>query len=640
MGAESKKAAAYGSWKSPVSAAMLASKSLGLAEPATFGGAYYWLETRPSEQGRSLIVEYCDGRERELCPAEHSVRSGVHEYGGGAWTICEGGLFYVNSKDQAIYRSTAEPGCEPMAFFQRQNCRYADLHWNTVLGQLLAVEEEHSGEAEPVNRLVTLKPGQGVAHRQVLAEGADFYASGRISPCGKHICWLQWNHPSMPWYGCELWLGSIGNRGIQNPLRIAGSANESIFQPDWIDQSLYFCSDRNQQWQLFRYRQGSIEQVSHFDGECGLPLWQFGMKTWCLHGDKLLCAVSRQARWSLYQLNPENGQQRPLELQASLISGIASDGAQSFILASSETQPAGLILLGPQGEQLVRSSMALPLQKDDMSRPQAIQVGSGEAGCHAFYYPPCNQAYMGLPDELPPLVVMCHGGPTAATAPALNLKVQFWTSRGFAVADVNYRGSTGYGREYREALDGQWGIADVEDACNTALALAAEGRADRERLLIRGSSAGGLTVLSALTFHSVFAAGASVYGIGDLKILAAETHKFESRYGDRLIAPWPERADVYEQRSPLTHIEKLNSPAIFFQGLLDRVVPPNQASMMYQALRGKGVPTALRTYENEGHGFRSEQAIVDSLNAELAFYGAVLGFTTDSTLQNLEIDNL
>lgn len=623
---------------------MLAGKNLSLGEPLLLDDSLYWLETRPAEKGRSLIVQYRQGQYRDLIPAPYSVRSGVHEYGGAAWTTGSGKLFFVNAADQAIWSiNLDQPDSAPQKQFDRNRCRYADLQWLNCRNALIAVEEDHSQTGEPANRLVllTLESSVTGTTRTILAEGADFYAGARFNELTSELVWLQWNHPSMPWYGCELWLAKLGKSNrLETQQKLAGGEQESIFQPGWHMGQIYYCSDRSNFWQIYRHDPELGEQpVSQFDGECGLPLWQFGMHTWTSFGDKLLCAVSREASWSLIELDPRTGERGSVNLPCSLVQGFSAEPGRFAAIVSTETQPPTLLLHEEDSTRVVRSSMDQALDPDDISKPLALKIGSGETACHTFFYPPKNRRYCGADDELPPLVVICHGGPTAATAPALNLKVQFWTTRGFAVADINYRGSTGYGRAYREQLDGQWGVADVEDACNTASYLAESGRVDGKKLLIRGSSAGGLTVLSALCFHSVFAAGASIYGIGDLKVLASETHKFEARYGDRLIAPWPEEQAVYRQRSPLTHIEGFNCPVIFFQGLQDKVVPPNQAEMMFDALRKKGIPTAMRTYPAEGHGFRSEQAIVDSFNAELAFYGKVLGFETDSAVQDLDMAN-
>ena len=622
---------------------MLAAKNVSLSEPVAFAYEAAWLESRPAESGRSVVVtRNADGKAVDLLPPGYSVRSGVHEYGGAAWLLVEDKLIFCNSADQQIYCQELNTATSPRQVTVSTACRYADLQWSARLQRLIAVQEDHRQSGEPVNRLVCLDITQNEAVPETLIEGADFYANPRISVEGSSICWLQWNHPQMPWFGCQLYRGDLSIHGVSSPRLVAGGDEESIFQPDWHGEQLLFCSDASASWQLWRNETSGNRKLSHFDGECGLPQWQFGMRTWCVTtADTALCAVCRQGIWSLQRLDLDTGESHLLHLPFSAITHISAFQGGALILAGLPQAAPAIYRVDLSGRyELVAQGGENRLQQEDISVAQPLQLDGSNGPVHAFYYPPQHRLFCPLADEKPPLIVLCHGGPTAATTNVFNLKVQFWTSRGFTVADVNYRGSTGYGRTYRTALDGQWGIADVEDACATAQWLADQGLADPRRLLIRGSSAGGLTVLAALTFHQVFAAGASLYGIGDLKTLAAETHKFEARYGDRLIAPWPQEADEYDRRSPIHHIDRLNAPVIFFQGLKDAVVPPNQAEMMVSALEQRGVAVALVTYSEEGHGFRAEGSIVHSFNAELAFYGALLGFKTDSTLSDLYIRNL
>ena len=645
----SKKIKPFGSWNSPITAEMMASSSLSLSDPRSHHGEIFWHEFRPLEQGRGVVVRRnADGNETDLVPSPYSAKSGVHEYGGRCYTLSKSHLYFVNSADQQIYRrSLLETDSEPQRITPSDNRRYADLEWLKESNQLLAVCEDHRTEGEAKTSIQIIETNSGTEiEPQTLIQGADFYAYPRISPDGTRLCWIEWNHPYMPWFSTELWTAEIGHQCISNAQSVAGGTEEAIFQPNWhSDGYLYFCADRKDLWNLYRFDGTSVEQISNFEGECGLPLWQFGMQTYAFMGDSsAICGVCRKGVWQLEQINLASGANQPIASEYSSVLHVsgADDAGKVLIIAAGPTTSPELVQLNPDlGTSRIKSTSSLPIPKSTISIGRAVKFETSDnMSAHGFFYPSQNPDFEGPAGHKPPLVVLCHGGPTAATTNALNLKVQFWTSRGFAVFDVNYRGSTGYGRKYRAQLENKWGIYDVQDACAAAEYACSEGWADPEKTVIRGSSAGGYTVLSALTFHNTFAAGGCLYGIGDLKILVQETHKFEARYGDSLIAPWPEGVDEYERRSPINYTEQLNCPVIFFQGLKDKVVPPNQAEIMVSALKKKGVPVAYETYENEGHGFKSSDIIVRSFNAELAFYGAIFGFQTDSSVTDLEIANL
>lgn len=647
-----KQTQAFGSWHSPINAEMMTSSSLSLSDPRTYKGEIFWHESRPSEQGRGVIVRRdIDSKEIDLITAPYSARSGVHEYGGRCYTLSDSYLYFVNSSDQQIYRqSLPQDKSEPQRITPVDKRRYADLEWIESTNQLLAVCEDHRNtgdSAEPKTSIQLIELNSDTEIEPLtLVEGADFYAYPRISADGIGLCWVQWNHPHMPWFSAELWVADLQNLNIEHAQQVAGGADEAVFQPSWhTNGNLYFCSDRSDLWNLYSFNGEFVNQVSDFDGECGLPLWQFGMQTYSFMGDSsAICGVCKQGVWRIEQLDLVTGINQPIASAVTSvlhISGTNNEGEVSIVSAG----PTGSLEILQINAELqltqIKCASSLPIPEAAVSVGQAVEFGTTQnMSAHGFFYAPQNPDFEGPADEAPPLVVLCHGGPTAATTSALNLKVQFWTSRGFAVFDVNYRGSTGYGRKYRALLDGKWGIYDVEDACAAAQYTCDQGWADAEKTIIRGSSAGGYTVLSALTFHDTFKAGGCLYGIGDLKILAQETHKFEARYGDSLIAPWPEGVDEYERRSPINYIGQLSCPVIFFQGLLDKVVPPNQAQMMVDALQQKGIPVAYETYDKEGHGFRSSETIVRSFNAELAFYGAIFGFKTDSSVSDLKIENL
>ena len=651
----SKNVKAFGSWKSPIGAKMMVSSGLSLSDPRVLGDRFFWHESRPSEQGRGVVVcREADGSERDLFSAPYSARSGVHEYGGRCYAIGGKNLYFVNSADQQIYSVALDSGTrgnKPVRLTPLGGKRFADLDWIESTGSLLAVCEDHGEDTdgEIITSIVMIEPSAATPLVEslpvTLVSGSDFYAYPRISPDQKKICWLEWNHPQLPWFATELCTADLNEGQLSEPTKVAGGNDVSIFQPSWRSNGdLFFCSDRNNNWNLYSCNSNAeTKQHSNFDGECGLPLWQFGMQTYAFLGEtQILCGVCIQGVWQLISLNIDTGETHNLESDLSLIQHIASDGESALIISASPTSNSHIWLCDQDmGFYDIKNSAKTPVPIDAISIGTSVVFDTSDSmDARGFFYEPKNPKFEGPKNEKPPLVVLCHGGPTAATSSALNLKVQFWTSRGFAVFDINYRGSTGYGRNYRNLLNGKWGIYDVEDACAAAKYACDLGWADENKTIIRGSSAGGFTVLSALTFHDTFKAGGCLYGIGDLKTLMGDTHKFEARYGDALIAPWPDGVEEYDRRSPINQIDQLSCPVIFFQGLLDKVVPPNQAQMMAEALAEKDIAVAHVTYDNEGHGFRSADTIVHSFNAELYFYGAIFGFSTDSKVTDLEILNL
>ena len=620
-----------------------------------------WCESRPNQGGRSVIVE-CDanGADHDRSPAGSNVRSRVHEYGGGAWTAQGPDIWYVNDIDRRIYHQRGSAPPRPITPTATLN--YADLEISSCGKRLLAVQETPAANgAEPVDRLVsiTTDAASDDATIDIIAEGDDFYASATLSNDQRQIAWLSWNHPNMPWDGTTLWVAERHPSGsIGTPQAIAGSAQESVFQPQWGgDGRLYFVSDRSGWWNLYRWDGRQTQALLPMEAEFGLPQWVFGMSCYAISDDgRLLCAFSRAGRWQLGLLQPDSGEWRELDLPYSEFSDIHITGQFASLLVAAATLPPTIITLDlsridpadapSDGSHdidavtVVRSSTRDLPPLDLLSKPQAISYpGSRGETAHALYYPPTNPDFQAPTDERPPLLVRSHGGPTAATSTALNLSTQFWTSRGFAVLDVNYGGSTGYGRQYRQRLDGRWGITDVDDCVCGADYLIEQGLADPKRCAICGSSAGGYTTLAALTFSDRFSAGASLYGISDLEALVADTHKFESRYLDRLIGPYPQQREIYRQRSPIHHLDQLSCPIIFFQGLQDKVVPPSQAEAMVAALRQRGLPVAYLSFAEEQHGFRAAATIKTALQAELYFYGRLFGFEPADDLPTIAIDN-
>jgi dipeptidyl aminopeptidase/acylaminoacyl peptidase len=615
--------ARHGTWPSPITPALAASGAVRMSGVKLDGADIYWAEGRPAEQGRNVIVRRrADGHTEDLTPPGFNVRSRVHEYGGGAFTVHQGSVFFVNDADQRLWRQ--DPGADPVPLTPAGISRYADLELDRRRARLLCVREEHDG-GEPRNTLVSIPFAGG--EPQTLASGADFYASPRLDPDGTHLAYLSWSHPRMPWQGTELWLAALDPQGHPAaPEKIAGGAGESIFQPAFSPSGgLYFVSDRTGWWNLYRAPGQPLWPV---EAELGLPQWVFGLSTYGWVDERTIaCAVQQAGTWRLVLLEGED--RTPVDLPLTEIAYLQTAPGRAVFVGGSPTAPAALWGLSVEpGSPATPSRLYQPagpaLDEATLSRPEPVAFPTaGGAIAHGLFYPPHNPGCAGPPGERPPLIVISHGGPTAAASSGLNLGLQFWTSRGFAVLDVNYRGSTGYGRAYREALDGAWGVADVEDCAAGARDLVARERVDGARLAIRGGSAGGYTTLAALAFTGVFRAGASYYGVSDLEALARDTHKFESRYLDSLIGPYPERAELYRQRSPINHADRLSCPVIFFQGLEDKVVPPDQARRMVAALQSKGVPVEYVTFPNEQHGFRRAESIARALEAELAFYTQV-----------------
>ncbi|HEY9675347.1 MAG TPA: S9 family peptidase [Waterburya sp.] len=652
--------APYGSWKSPITADLIVAGTIGLGQIAVDGRDVYWTEGRPAEAGRNVIVRRTpDGKIADVTPSPFNARTRVHEYGGGAFTVKEGTIYFSNFANQRLYQQT--PGAEPQPLTPEGDRRYADAIVDSQRGRIICVCEDHTGGGhEPTNSLVSigLNSGEDI---QVLTSGSDFYSSPRLSPDGSQLAWLSWNHPNMPWDGTQLWIAQIKADGsLDEATLIAGGVDESIFQPEWSpDGVLYFVSDRTGWWNLYRWqpstppnlpllREGTedagVEPLCEMKAEFGLPQWVFEMRTYAFESaNRIICTYTQEGIWYLASLDTQTKQLERIETPYTEITSIHAANGQAVFIAGSATEPTAIVQMDLTNRQInvLKRSSELEIDTGYLSTPQAIAFPT-ENGltAHAFFYPPKNKDFTAPTGEKPPLIVKSHGGPTASTSSAFNLKIQYWTSRGFAFVDVNYGGSTGYGREYRQRLNHNWGIVDVDDCTNAAQYLAEQGLVDGERMAIAGGSAGGYTTLAALTFRDVFKAGASYYGVSDLEVLARDTHKFEARYLDGLIGPYPERKDLYEKRSPIHFTDQLSCPVIFFQGLEDKVVPPNQAEMMVEALKVKGLPVAYVAYEGEQHGFRRAENIKRTLDGEFYFYSRVFGFNPADAIEPVPIDNL
>lgn len=639
--------AAYGSWKSPLSAEEVASGKLYLGQIAVEAGAVYWVEGRPADDGRNVLVRWTpDGRVTDLTAAPFNVRSRVHEYGGGAFWINGNVVYFVNFKDQRIYRLRPNGEPEPLTP-AGADVHYADGIVDGRRQRIICVREDHTvAGPEPANALVSLAlDGDGGGGR-VLVGGNDFYASPRLSPDGKRLAWLTWNHPNMPWDGTELWVGDLDESGaVTGATLAAGGRAESVSQPVWSPNGdLYFISDSTGWWNLYRWRDGWSGPVLQREAEFGVPWWVFDVSTYGIAADgRLLTLYFDGNVWHLAAMDPATGDLTPMSTPYSEMAGLQAGDDFIVLRAGSPAEMPAVVRIDLKTQQMsvLRRAGDVPVDVDYLSIPEAIEFSTGDGEtAHAYFYPPQNADFQAPAGEKPPLIVTSHGGPTSRKGSALDLTIQYWTSRGIAVLDVNYRGSTGYGRAYRERLNGQWGVVDVEDCINGARYLVQRGLADGRRLIIRGGSAGGYTTLCALAFHDFFKVGACYFGLSDLERFAGETHKFESRYLDSLIGPFPQRRDLYRQRSPLHHADGLSCPVIFFQGLEDEVVPPNQTELMVDALREKGVPVAYVPFAEEQHGFRRAENIGRALEAELYFYGKMLGFEPAGEIEPVAIDNV
>ena len=635
----------YGSWKSPITSDLIVAGTIALGQIVLDGDDTYWVEQRPTEGGRNVIVRSSpDGQTVDMIPAPFNARTRVHEYGGGAFTVSDGTLYFSHFADQRLYRQVGMATPQPLT--PQASLRYADTVVDRRHQRLIGIREDHRPtDREAINTVVSIDlttRGEG----RVLTSGNDFYAAPRLSPDGTRLAWLTWNHPNMPWDGTELWVGEMNAEGLLDRTeKIAGGETESIFCPQWSpDGVLYFVSDRSGWWNLYRHCDGRVEALCPLEAEFGRPQWVFGMSTYAfLSARSVVCAYSTKGVWRLSRLDVETKTREEIETPYTEIGGVRATPTHVVFSGGSVTASASVMRLDLTTRQttVLRQSSAVAIDPEYLSAPQPIEFPTENGRtAWALFYPPRNQDHAAPSNERPPLLVKSHGGPTGSAATSLNLGTQYWTSRGIAVLDVNYGGSSGYGRAYRDRLKGQWGVVDVDDCVNGARFLVRQGLVDEERLTITGGSAGGYTTLCALTFREVFKAGASHCGIGDLEALAHDTHKFESRYEDGLVGPYPARRDLYRARSPIHFTDRLSCPVIFFQGLEDKIVPPNQAETMVAALRAKGLPVAYVPFADEQHGFRRAENIKRALDAELYFYARVFGFTLAEPVAPVEIENL
>lgn len=625
----------YGDWKSPISAEMTVRSSYPIINFIIDGQTAYWCEMRPDNHGYYTIVQRDpSGELHDITPKNFNVRTFVHEYGGGAFAVSQGTIFASNAFDHKIYRFKAG---EPVALTegstevnwagkrQWQGTRFANLRIASF--GIFAIGEEHKRGMQPDNFLALIDKETGKYRK--LASGYDFYSSPAISPDEKKIAWISWNHPNMSWTQGQFWIADIDRNGnIENARQIAGFTPESILQPEWSEDGiLYFISDRTGFWNLYRLSDQGVENICPMEAEVGGPEWTFGQSAYAFLGKKIIFAFNQMGVWDLAAIDPKTKEWEALGCKSSIIHHLRAGkdlSGNAFVQFFIDTPTAKDILAqikdGTGNKIEILQEQGCPVDLSYISTAQHIEFPSNQRKAYGFYYPPKNPKYQAPVGEKPPLIVMIHGGPTAEATSSLSLSKQFWTSRGFAILDVNYGGSSGYGRPYRELLNGNLGVVDVEDCVNGALYLASLGLVDKKKLLIRGASSGGYTTLAALAFHNVFSAGASYFGIADITALAKDTHKFESRYIEMLVGKYPEEKELWTVRSPIHAADQIKCPLILFQGECDLIVPPNQSMMIYTALEKKGVPVELHLYHNEGHGFKIESNITHALEQEAEFY--------------------
>lgn len=634
----------YGAWPSPIPAQALVEGVVALSGLTSDGEALYWLEGRPEEAGRTVLMRRDGESAQALTPAPFNVRSRVHEYGGGACRVSRGVAYFVNFADQNLYRVAAGGEVEQITD-SGPEVRFADFVVDNSGDYLVSVVERHHADREPDNCLGVVEISSGAL--TIIAEGHDFYAAPRLSPDGRRLAFIAWDHPNMPWDGTMLTLGELtigpGSIGLANVHSIAGGAQESVQQPHWqSNDALLFISDANGFWNLYRFDESGIFCVLEDGTDYAGPPWAFDARSFVPVDDEHLI-IRRQgdAGEELVLINARTTLATPLTESGGNRIGFGTptlwQGELHFISSFRDRLPAIERMPLSGGEPTVVVSAGGPaIGTSDLAlgEPLTFPTRDGQTA-HAYFYAPASSTCSAPAAERPPLLVLSHGGPTAAATSSLSLAIQYYTTRGWAVLDVNYRGSSGYGRAYRTALNGSWGILDVTDCEDGVRHLVRSALVDGERVAIKGGSAGGYTTLAALTTTHAFRAGASHYGIGDLTALARDTHKFESRYLDALLG---DEAALVE-RSPINHLDAFNCPVIFFQGSDDRVVPPNQSQAMADALRNKGIPVAYLEFEGEGHGFRDAANIIRSVESEYAFFCRVFGIAPADDLPALNIDN-
>jgi len=628
---------------SPISVDQLTASSVGLAAVQIDGRHLYWLEVRADEGGRASLWRrlIAGGEPAEVTPAPAYVRDRVHEYGGGEYHVSGGTVVYSEYSDGRLYAVRGDG--KPRPITPEGAFRFGDIRVHPQRGLVLAVREDHSGGGEPANTIVALdldgpNPDGGAG----LCAGADFYSTPELSADGR-LAWTQWNHPNMPWDSTTIMVGSLSGTRVVSSQSGAGGPSESAVHPRWLGDKLIFVSDRTNWWNLYLWSEDGVRPLCTTEAEFCEPQWVLGQRPYAIiDRDHLLCSINRSGEQSIAVLRFSDGTLRQAAPSRTAATSLAVHGRSAAAVLNHSDQPATLALLDLDHGSwtTVRSSAPMIMDAASVSLAQPVSWTGQEGAVYGYFYPPTNARCSAPADSLPPLITLSHGGPTGFAAPDFKMAYQFWTSRGFAILDVNYSGSTGYGRAYRDRLKGRWGVVDVQDCIAGALSMGAQRLADPARLAIRGGSAGGFTTLAALTTTDVFAAGVSQFGIADLEAMATDTHKFEARYLDSLVGRYPEERAIYTERSPIYHLDQLSAPILLLQGTEDRVVPPTQADMLAEAARQKHLPVALIMFEGEGHGFRKAETIKAATEAQIYFFGQILGFEPADQVPPIAIDNL
>ncbi|XP_077252937.1 dipeptidyl-peptidase 5-like isoform X2 [Tasmannia lanceolata] len=667
-GGEERVTAPYGSWKSPITADVVSGAGKQLEGIAVDGeGRLLWVETRPTEAGRAVLVKESEnprGKPVDIIPKEFAVRTLAQEYGGGAFAVSGNMVIFSNYEDQRLYKQfIGDPFTVPLTpDYGGPLVRYADGVVDSRFNRYITVREDHRDSSlNPTTTIVAIDLHDGdITEPKVLVTGNDFYAFPRINPNGKMMAWIEWGHPNMHWDKAELWVGYISENGeVQKRICVAGgdpSVIESPTEPRWsVKGELFFITDRKSGfWNLYKWLEDNNELLAIYslDGEFTRPLWVFGINSYDFirnigKTNKVAFSYRQKGRSYLGILDDVQNSVTLLDVPFTDIRNIISGPSCLYIEGASAIHPLSIakVTLNESQSKAVEFSIIWSSSPDSMkyqayfSLPEMIEFPTECPGqnAYAFFYPPSNHIYQASLDEKPPLLLRNHGGPTDEARGTLDLNIQYWTSRGWAFVDVNYGGSTGYGRGYRERLLGRWGIVDVDDCCSCARFLVDSGKVDGERLCVTGESAGGYTILASLAFRHIFKAGASLYGIADLSLLRAEMHKFESHYIDNLVGG----ENAYFDRSPINFVDKFSCPVILFQGLDDKVVPPDQARKIYLALKKKGLPVALVEYEGEQHGFRKAENIKFTLEQQMVFFARLVGnFHVADEITPIKIDNV
>ncbi len=635
----------YGSWESTITPEKITEGGLRFSEIRSNGSDLYFLEGRPEESGRYVIVKQAsDGKISDAIPKEFNSRNAVHEYGGGSYAVGQKNIYFTNWNDQRIYKVNGEnvnPITKEPPF--EKSIRYSDLTLSIDEEWLFCVRETHFEKEEAKNELVAISTTEN--SQIVLCTGRDFYSSPRINPTNKEICWLEWDHPNMPWDGTELFIANFDLDGLSEIKFIDGSKNISIIQPEWSDSGeLIYISDESGWWNLKKYSENTTATILDEETDHGEPAWNFGVRTYFLKDDYIYLRGSSKNnnKGLIRKINISGEIIEEIEVLHTSIGGLTHHENKALYIGASPVSNSEIVSydLMKKNEETIKESNPVKIDIEEISIPEEISFPTTQnAIAYGYFYKPKNKNFQGESEEKPPLLVISHGGPTSATSNALNLSIQYWTNRGIAVADINYRGSTGYGKKFRDSLKGNWGVYDTDDCIAAVDHLSEKGLVDSSRVAIKGGSAGGYTTINALTFHDRFAVGATYYGIADLSVFIDDTHKFESKYLESLIGKYPEEKERYYERSAINFTDQLSCPMIIFQGTEDKIVPPSQAEIMAQGLRDKKIPFSLIMYEGEQHGFRQSKNIISSLESELYFYSKVLGFKPFDKLNEIEIEN-